>query len=292
MKIPFRTIRITIFLIFINLITTAYTQNKMKKDIDTIYKQDFKDFSLQLVRDDSGENQAEFRTLFINKKTNISTKIFISTYKKDLRWIFGKSIGEGAYYTYNIIKGFHLENKLLVFYSCWGVVTAVSFDLTTMTHKTYYIGFYPHTGAFANLVHSMVAKEFRNIFYFHIKAGQQYGGKANILGYFDPKTNEMYDYIPHDTLGIKVSDIDKSFETLREDKETSVFIKKLLTRLKLVPENTEIRYLFRFEYQNFTYFFYLKDNILVEILRFDIEKRQWFADGYRAIPSEDGEEEN
>lgn len=292
MKIPFRTIRITIFLIFINLITTAYTQNKMKKVIDTIYKQDFKDFSLQLVRDDSGEKQAEFRTLFINKKTSISTKIFISTYKKDLHWIFEKSIGEGAYYTYNIIKGFHLENKLLVFYSCWGVVTAVSFDLTTMTHKTYYIGFYPHTGAFANLVHSMVAKEFRDIFYFHIKAGQQYGGKANILGYFDPKTNEMYNYIPRDTLGIKVSDIDKSFETLREDKETSVFIKKLLTRLKLVPENTEIRYLFRFEYQNFTYFFYLKDNILVEILRFDIEKRQWFADGYRAIPSEDGEEEN
>ncbi len=292
MKIPFRTIRITIFLIFINLITTAYTQNKMKKDIDTIYKQDFKDFSLQLVRDDSGEKQAEFRTLFINKKTSISTKIFISTYKKDLHWIFGKSIGEGAYYTYNIIKGFHLENRLLVFYSCWGVVTAVSFDLTTMTHKTYYIGFYPHTGAFANLVHSMVAKEFRNIFYFHIQAGQQYGGKANILGYFDPKTNEIYNYIPRDTLGIKVSDIDKSFETLREDKETSVFIKKLLTRLKLVPENTEIRYLFRFEYQNFTYFFYLKDNILVEILRFDIEKRQWFADGYRAIPSEDGEEEN
>lgn len=292
MKIPFRTIRITIFLIFINLITTAYTQNKMKKIIDTIYKQDFKDFSLQLVRDDSGEKQAEFRTLFINKKTSISTKIFISTYKKDLHWIFGKSIGEGAYYTYNIIKGFHLENKLLVFYSCWGVVTAVSFDLATMTHKTYYIGFYPHTGAFANLVHSIEAKEFRNIFYFHIEAGQQYGGKANILGYFDPKTNEMYNYIPRDTLGIKVSDINKSFETLREDKETSVFIKKLLTRLKLVPENTEIRYLFRFEYENFTYFFYLKDNILVEILRFDIEKRQWFADGYRAIPSEDGEEEN
>ena len=280
-----------LFLIFI----LSYSQNmfsQTKTDIDTIYEQDFEDFSLQLVRDDSGEKRAEFRTLFINKKTGISTKIFISTYKKDLHWIFGKSIGEGAYYTYNIIKGFHLENKLLVFYSCWGVVTAVSFDLTTMTHKTYYIGFYPHTGAFANLVHSMETKEYKGIFYFHIQAGQQYGGKANILGYFDPKTNEMYNYIPRDTLGIKVSDIDKSFETLREDKDTSVFIKKLLTRLKLVPENTEIRYLFRFEYQNFTYFFYLKDNILVEILSFDIEKRQWFADGYRAIPSEDGEKEN
>ena len=161
-----------------------------------------------------------------------------------------------------------------------------------MTHKTYYIGFYPHTGAFANLVHSMETKEYKGIFYFHIQAGQQYGGKANILGYFDPKTNKMYDYIPDNTLGKRISDIDKSFETLREDKETSVFIKKLLTRLKLVPENTEIRYLFRFEYQNFTYFFYLKDNILVEILSFDIEKRQWFADGYRAIPSEDGEKEN
>ena len=267
-----------------------YSQNENK--IDTIYKQDFKDFSLQLVRDDSGEKQAEFRTLFINKKTGISTKIFISTYKKDSNWATSKYLGEGVYYTYNIIKGFHLENKLLVFYSCWGIVTAVSFDLTTMTHKTYYIGFYPHTGAFAYLSHSIEAKEFRNIFYFHIEAGQQYGGKANILGCFDPKTNEMYDYIPHDTLGIKVSDIDKSFETLIEDKETSVFIKKLLTRLKLVPENTEIRYLFRFEYENFTYFFYLKDNILVEILRFDIEKRQWFADGYRAIPSIDGKKEN
>ena len=171
MKIPFRTIRITIFLIFINLITTAYTQNKMKKDIDIIYEQDFKDFSLQLVRDDSGEKQAEFRTLFINKKTSISTKIFISTYKKDLHWIFGKSIGEGAYYTYNIIKGFHLDNKLLVFHSFWGFVSAVSFDLTTMTHKTYYIGLYPHTGAFGYFAHSMESKEYKGIFYFHIEAG-------------------------------------------------------------------------------------------------------------------------
>ncbi|WP_232213000.1 hypothetical protein [Capnocytophaga sp. oral taxon 326] len=276
--------RTFLFLIFI----LSYSQNmfsQTKTDIDTIYKQDFEDFSLQLVRDDSGEKQAEFRTLFINKKASISTKIFISTYKKDLHWIFGKSIGEGAYYTYNIIKGFHLENRLLVFYSCWGVVTAVSFDLTTMTHKTYYIGFYPHTGAFANLVHSMVAKEFRNIFYFHIQAGQQYGGKANILGYFDPKTNEMYNYIPRDTLGIKVSDIDKSFETLKEDKETSVFIRKLLIRLKLAPDNVAISYLFRSEYQNFTYFFYIKDNSSVEILRYDIEKKEWFVGGYNASPS-------
>ena len=283
--------RTFLFLIFI----LSYSQNmfsQTKTDIDTIYKQDFEDFSLQLVRDDSGEKQAEFRTLFINKKTGISTKIFISTYKKDSNWATSKYLGEGVYYTYNIIKGFHLENKLLVFYSCWGVVTAVSFDLTTMTHKTYYIGLYPHTGAFAYLSHSIETKEYKGIFYFHIEAGQQYGGRANILGYFNPKTNKMYDYIPDNTLGKRISDINKSFETLKEDKETSVFIKKLLTRLKLVPENTEIRYLFRFKYQNFTYFFYLKDNILIEILRFDIEKRQWFADGYRAIPSEDGEEEN
>ena len=283
--------RTFLFLIFI----LSYSQNmfsQTKTDIDTIYKQDFEDFSLQLVRDDSGEKQAEFRTLFINKKTGISTKIFISTYKKDSNWATSKYLGEGVYHTYNIIKGFHLENKLLVFYSCWGVVTAVSFDLTTMTHKTYYIGLYPHTGAFAYLSHSIETKEYKGIFYFHIEAGQQYGGRANILGYFNPKTNKMYDYIPDNTLGKRISDINKSFETLKEDKETSVFIKKLLTRLKLVPENTEIRYLFRFKYQNFTYFFYLKDNILIEILRFDIEKRQWFADGYRAIPSEDGEEEN
>ena len=280
-----------LFLIFI----LSYSQNmfsQTKTDIDTIYKQDFEDFTLRLVRDDSNTEKAEFRTLYIDKKSGQATKIFISTYKKDSNWATSKYLGEGAYHTYNIIKGFHLDNKLLVFYSCWGVVTAVSFDLTTMTHKTYYIGLYPHTGAFAYLSHSIETKEYKGIFYFHIQAGQQYGGKANILGYFDPKTNEMYNYIPRDTLGIKVSDIDKSFETLREDKDTSVFIKKLLTRLKLVPENTEIRYLFRFEYQNFTYFFYLKDNILVEILSFDIEKRQWFADGYRAIPSEDGEKEN
>ena len=81
--------RTFLFLIFI----LSYSQNmfsQTKTDIDTIYKQDFEDFSLQLVRDDSGEKQAEFRTLFINKKTSISTKIFISTYKKDLHWIFGK----------------------------------------------------------------------------------------------------------------------------------------------------------------------------------------------------------
>ena len=265
-----------------------YSQNmfsQTKTDIDTIYKQDFEDFTLRLVRDDSGEKQAEFRTLFINKKTSISTKIFISTYKKDLHWIFGKSIGEGAYYTYNIIKGFHLENKLLVFYSCWGVVTAVSFDLTTMTHKTYYIGFYPHTGAFANLAHSIETKEYKGIFYFHIEAGQQYGGRANILGYFNHKTNEMYDYIPDNTLGKRISDINKDFETLKEDKETSLFIRKLLIRLKLAPDNVAISYLFRSEYQNFTYFFYVKDNSSVEILRYDSEKKEWFVGGYSASPS-------
>ncbi|MBI1668185.1 hypothetical protein I7X29_06220 [Capnocytophaga sp. p1a2] len=259
--------------------------SQTKTDIDTIYKQDFEDFTLRLVRDDSGEKQAEFRTLFINKKTGISTKIFVSTYKKDLHWIFGKSIGEGAYYTYNIIKGFHLENKLLVFYSCWGVVTAVSFDLTTMTHKTYYIGLYPHTGAFANLAHSMETKEYKGIFYFHIEAGQQSGGRANILGYFNPKTNEMYDYIPDNNLGKRISDINKSFETLKEDKETSLFIRKLLVRLKLAPDNVAISYLFRSEYQNFTYFFYVKDNSSVEILRYDIEKKEWFVGGYNASPS-------
>lgn len=276
--------RTFLFLIFI----LSYSQNmfsQTKTDIDTIYKQDFEDFTLQLVRDDSGEKQAEFRTLFINKKTGISTKIFVSTYKKDLHWIFGKSIGEGAYYTYNIIKGFHLENRLLVFYSCWGVVTAVSFDLTTMTHKTYYIGFYPHTGAFANLAHSIETKEYKGIFYFHIEAGQQSGGRANILGYFNPKTNEMYDYIPDNNLGKRISDINKDFETLKEDNETSLFIRKLLIRLKLVPDNVAISYLFRSEYQNFTYFFYVKDNSSVEILRHDIEKRQWSVGGYSASSS-------
>jgi len=178
-----------------------------------------------------------------------------------------------------------LDNKLLVFYSCWGVVTAVSFDLTRKTHKTYYIGLYPHTGAFANLAHSMETKEYKGIFYFHIQAGQQYGGRTNILGYFNPKTNEMYDYIPDNTLGKRISDINKDFETLKEDKETSLFIRKLLIRLKLAPDNIEISYLFRSEYQNFTYFFYVKDNSSVEILRYDIEKNEWFVGGYSASPS-------
>lgn len=276
--------RTFLFLIFI----LSYSQNmfsQTKTDIDTIYKQDFEDFSLQLVRDDSDKEKAEFRTLYIDKKSGEATKIFVSTYKKDSNWATSKYLGEGAYHTYNIIKGFHLDNKLLVFYSCWGVVTAVSFDLTTKTHKTYYIGLYPHTGAFAYLSHSIEAKEFRNIFYFHIEAGQQYGGRANILGYFNPKTNEMYDYIPDNTLGKRISDIDKSFESLKEDKETSVFIKKILTRLKLASDNVAISYFFRSEYQNFTYFFYVKDNSSVEILRHDIEKRQWFVGGYRASPS-------
>ena len=273
-----------LFLIFI----LSYSQNmfsQTKTDIDTIYKQDFEDFTLQLVRDDTDKEKAEFRTLYIDKKSGEAAKIFISTYKKDSNWTTSKYLGEGAYHTYNIIKGFHLENKLLVFYSCWGVVTAVSFDLTTMTHKTYYIGLYPHTGAFAYLSHSIEAKEFRNIFYFHIEAGQQYGGKANILGYFNPKTNEMYDYIPDNNLGKRISDINKSFETLKEDKETSLFIRKLLIRLKLAPDNVAISYLFRSEYQNFTYFFYVKDNSSVEILRYDIEKKEWFVGGYNASPS-------
>ena len=276
--------RTFLFLIFI----LSYSQNmfsQTKTDIDTIYKQDFEDFSLQLVRDDSDKEKAEFRTLYIDKKSGEATKIFVSTYKKDSNWATSKYLGEGAYHTYNIIKGFHLDNKLLVFYSCWGVVTAVSFDLTTMTHKTYYIGLYPHTGAFAYLSHSIETKEYKGIFYFHIQAGQQYGGRANILGYFNPKTNEMYDYIPDNTLGKRFSDIDKSFENLKEDKETSLFIKKLLIRLKLAPDNVAISYLFRAEYQNFTYFFYIKDNSSVEILRYDSEKKEWFVGGYNASPS-------
>ena len=276
--------RTFLFLIFI----LSYSQNmfsQTKTDIDTIYKQDFEDFSLRLVRDDSGEKQAEFRTLYIDKKSGEATKIFVSTYKKDSNWATSKYLGEGAYHTYNIIKGFHLDNKLLVFYSCWGVVTAVSFDLTTMTHKTYYIGFYPHTGAFANLAHSIETKEYKGIFYFHIEAGQQYGGRANILGYFNPNTNDMYGYIPDNNLGKRISDINKSFETLKEDKETSLFIRKLLIRLKLAPDNVAISYLFRSEYQNFTYFFYVKDNSSVEILRHDIEKNEWFVGGYSASPS-------
>ena len=276
--------RTFLFLIFI----LSYSQNmfsQTKTDIDTIYKQDFEDFSLQLVRDDSDKEKAEFRTLYIDKKSGEATKIFVSTYKKNSNWTTSKYLGEGAYHTYNIIKGFHLDNKLLVFYSCWGVVTAVSFDLTTMTHKTYYIGLYPHTGAFAYLSHSMETKEYKGIFYFHIQAGQQYGGRANILGYFNPKTNEMYDYIPDNTLGKRISDINKDFETLKEDKETSLFIRKLLIRLKLVPDNVVISYIFRAEYQNFTYFFYVKDNSSVEILRYDSEKNEWFVGGYSASPS-------
>lgn len=276
--------RTFLFLIFI----LSYSQNmfsQTKTDIDTIYKQDFKDFTLQLVRDDSNTEKAEFRTLYIDKKSGEATKIFVSTYKKDSNWATSKYLGEGVYHTYNIIKGFHLENKLLVFYSCWGVVTAVSFDLTTMTHKTYYIGLYPHTGAFAYLSHSMETKEYKGVFYFHIQAGQQYGGRANILGYFNPKTNEMYDYIPDNTIGKRISDINNSFEILKEDKETSLFIRKLLIRLKLAPDNVAISYLFRSEYQNFTYFFYIKDNSSVEILRYDIEKKEWFVGGYNASPS-------
>ena len=276
--------RTFLFLIFI----LSYSQNmfsQTKTSIDTIYKQDFEDFTLQLVRDDSGEKQAEFRTLYIDKKSGEATKIFISTYKKDSNWTTSKYLGEGAYHTYNIIKGFQLENKLLAFYSCWGVVTAVSFDLTTMTHKNYYIGLYPHTGAFAYLSHSMETKEYKGIFYFHIQAGQQYGGRANILGYFNTKTNEMYDYIPDNNLGKRISDINKDFETLKEDKETSLFIRKLLIRLKLASDNVSISYIFRAEYQNFTYFFYVKDNSSTEILRYDSEKKEWFVGGYSASPS-------
>ena len=44
--------------------------------------------------------------------------------------------------------------------------------------------------------------------------------------------------------------------------------------------------------QNFTYFFYLKDNSSVEILRHDMEKKQWFFGGYSAFPSIDDNEIN
>ena len=73
--------RTFLFLIFI----LSYSQNmfsQTKTDIDTIYKQDFEDFTLRLVRDDSNTEKAEFRTLYIDKKLGEATKIFVSTYKK------------------------------------------------------------------------------------------------------------------------------------------------------------------------------------------------------------------
>ena len=82
-------------------------------------------------------------------------------------------------------------------------------------------------------------------------------------------------YVPDNTLGKRISDINNSFESLKEDKETSLFIKKLLIRLKLAPDNVEISYLFRFAYQNFTYFFYVKDNSSVEILRHDMTRAHY-----------------
>ena len=91
--------------------------SQTQASIDTLYRQDFKDFTLRLVRDNTDEEKAEFQTLYIDKKSGEATKIFVSTLKKDPFWLYRRSIGEGAYYTYNIIKGFHLDNKLLVFHS-------------------------------------------------------------------------------------------------------------------------------------------------------------------------------
>ena len=73
--------RTFLFLIFM----LNYSQNmfsQTKTDIHTIYKQDFEDFTLRLVRDDSNTEKAEFRTLYIDKKSGEATKIFVSTYKK------------------------------------------------------------------------------------------------------------------------------------------------------------------------------------------------------------------
>ena len=91
--------------------------SQTQASIDTLYRQDFKDFTLRLVRDDTDEEKAEFQTLYIDKKSGEATKIFVPTYKKGSNWTTSKYLGEGVYHTYNIIKGFHLNNKLLVFHS-------------------------------------------------------------------------------------------------------------------------------------------------------------------------------
>jgi len=78
-----------------------YSQNifsQTKTSIDTIYKQDFEDFSLRLVRDDSDTEKTEFRTLYIDKKSGEATKIFVSTLKKDSNWATSKYLGEGVYH--------------------------------------------------------------------------------------------------------------------------------------------------------------------------------------------------
>jgi hypothetical protein len=62
--------------------------SQTKTDIDTIYKQDFEDFTLRLVRDDSNTEKAEFRTLYIDKKSGEASKIFVSTYKKAILFDF------------------------------------------------------------------------------------------------------------------------------------------------------------------------------------------------------------
>ena len=78
-----------LFLVFI----LSYSQSicsQTETNIDTLYRQDFKDFTLRLVRDDTDEEKAEFRTLYIDKKSGEATKIFVSTYKKGSNWTTSK----------------------------------------------------------------------------------------------------------------------------------------------------------------------------------------------------------
>lgn len=75
----------------------VYSQNENK--IDTIYKQEFKDFSLFLIRDDSNEEVGYWKTTLVDKNTNTSNIINIDAYSKE-HFMYSYR-GGGAFYLNN-----------------------------------------------------------------------------------------------------------------------------------------------------------------------------------------------
>ena len=258
----------------------VYSQNE--KEIDTIYKQEFKDFSLFLIRDDSNEDITFWETILIDKKTRSYESINLNSYKKDLIYIYQKSMAEGAFYHNNIVNSYKINDKLFIFYTAWGKAKLFVYNLVSKKSKDYLIGKYISSGTFGSLESDIDFHKYNDFFYFNFYGGLQ-GSKAESVGYYDLKEDKLHLYYFLDD-PIKVNNEGKTFDSLKENQDFSHQIKHLLIEKNIIKDNTEIKYLFQLKVNYFSYIWYAQNNIYtIKLIRYDHNNNQWVIEGYNDI---------
>ena len=258
----------------------VYSQNENK--IDTIYKQEFKDFTLFLIRDDSNEEVGYWKTTLVDKNTNTSNIINIDAYSKE-HFMYSYR-GGGAFYLNNIIEAYRIKNKLHIFYSTWGKVKLFVFDLVDETAKNYLIGGFPcilSSGGHFGIIDFHKTNDF---FYFSIIVGQRAGEKVNIVGYYNIKEDNLHLYNFMDNSTKWKFDSKETSKMIEENKDISLNIKEALIERELIKDNTEIKYLFQLKTRHLSYIWYAEHNMyIIRLIRYDHSANKWIIGGYSDI---------